>query len=140
MAHIYNSLPSSTRALLEVVRREKEQLVSRLAEIEEREKTILSWIEREEGIRQPPLFPAEPHLVRAILKRRSPTATSLSDFFRGIMRDGIERTNQELGDIAGRQGIVEGKVDLRSVNVTMVNLMTAGEVERRNNKWVRKDP
>lgn len=137
-APMNDSIASGARAMLEVLRKEKEQLSARLQELNEREKTILSWIEREEGPQQALSFvPVSPPTALRIKPRLRPKP-SLPEFLSKVISDGIARTNEELGDTASKQGIIEGHVDLRSINATMINLMNAGEVVRKNDRWVRK--
>ena len=55
-----------------------------------------------------------------------------------VMQDGRARTNAELAEVAKLRGIVGDDVDLRSIHSTMMSLMNAGEVTRRDDKWIRK--
>jgi hypothetical protein len=55
------------------------------------------------------------------------------------MQDGRPRSNEDLGELAKMRGIVDGNVDLRSVNATMMSLQKTGAVMRRDDKWVRRD-
>jgi len=124
---------TSTRAMLEVVRGEKSRLKQRMDELEERERTILKWIEQEEGP-QPEL----PIPGRPLIQPRRPKPT-LQELFREVMREGRAISNADLAEIAKMRGLIEGEVDLRSIHSTMMSLMNAGEVVRSpDNKWIRK--
>ena len=124
---------NSTRAMLEVVRSEKVRLRKRMDELDEREKTILKWIEEEEGPQQELPIPAG--RLRILSRRSKPT---LQELFREVMQDGRSRTNAELAELAKLRGIVDDDVDLRSINSTMLGLMNGGEVVRKGDTWVRK--
>lgn len=134
MGAFMDDFKTSTRAMLEVVRGEKSRLKKRMDELDERERTILKWIEEEEGP-QPEL--PMPHGPAIVISPRRPKPT-LQDLFREIMQDGRPRTNLELAEVAHLRGIVSGDVDLRSIHSTMMGLMNAGEVTRRDDKWIRK--
>ncbi|HEX9450426.1 MAG TPA: hypothetical protein VF934_03335 [Burkholderiales bacterium] len=124
---------SSARPMLEALRNEKSRLSERLKELEDREAVILKWIEAEEGPQQQlPLSSGRVPLVR---RRIKPTMTEV---FREVMQDGRPRTNEELGELVRMRGIVDGNVDLRSVNATMMSLMKTGEFLRRDHKWIRR--
>lgn len=125
---------TSTRAMLEVVRGEKARLKQRMDELDEREKTILKWIEAEEGP-QPelPMSAGRPLIPTRVAKPK------LQEFFRDVMREGRALTNADLADMAKMRGLVPEDVDLRSIHSTMMSLMNAGLVVRNpENKWVRK--
>ena len=123
---------TSTRAILEALRGEKARLKKRMTELDEREAIILKWIEAEEGP-QPDL----PMTGGGVIPTRRSKPT-LQELFREVMKDGRPRTNSELGEIAVMRGIVGENIDLRTVQATMMSLMNAGEVTRRDDKWVRK--
>jgi hypothetical protein len=123
---------TSTRAILEAVRGEKARLQKRIDELNEREATILKWIEQEEGPQ--PELPMQLSRIRQRY-RNKPT---LSEFFREVMQEGKAITNAELAELAKMRGLLDGDVDLRSINSTMLGLMNAGEVIRRDDKWIRK--
>jgi hypothetical protein len=125
---------TSTRAMLEFVRGEKSRLKQRMDELDEREAIILKWIEQEEGPFQHEL-PATSLRTLIPPRRAKPT---LQELFREVMQDGKPRTNADLGEIAKLRGIIGDEIDLRTVHSTMMSLMNAGEVTRRDDKWIRK--
>ncbi len=129
-----DDLKTSTRAMLEFVRGEKARLKKRMDELDEREMIILKWIEQEEGPFQHEL-PATSLGALIQPRRAKPT---LQELFREVMQDGRPRTNAELGEVAKLRGIVGENLDLRTVHSTMMSLMNAGEVTRRDDKWIRK--
>jgi len=111
------------QGMLETLRAEKRKLQQQLAKLEEQEKTILSWSgEETPGTNRPKL----------IIKPRLPT------FLRETIQDGVPRDNAELAELAKSRGIVEGDIDLRSINAMMLGLMKADLVQRKHDKWVRK--
>ena len=95
--------------MLEAVRTEKRKLQQQLAKLEERERTILGWKEEETS--------AHGDRPRLIIKPRLPT------FLREAIKDGVPRDNAELAELAKSRGIIEGNVDLRSINAMMLGLM-----------------
>src|SRR5256885_555828 len=105
---------TSTRAILEAVRGEKARLQKRIDELNEREATILKWIEQEEGPQ--PELPMQLSRIRQRY-RNKPT---LSEFFREVMQEGKAITNAELAELAKMRGLLDGDVDLRSINSTML--------------------
>lgn len=123
---------TSTRAMLEVVRGEKARLKQRMDELDEREAIILKWIEAEEG--------PQPELPMPLsrIRQRFRNKPTLGEFFREVMQDGRPRTNAELGEVAKLRGLVGDDVDLRTIHSTMMSLMNAGDVTRRDDKWIRK--
>jgi predicted transcriptional regulator len=119
---------TSTQQMLEAVRAEKNQLKERLAQLEEREKTILGWQAEEEPQQELPMD-GRPKL-------RLKTKLSLDGFLREAIKDRKPRSNEELAELGKLRGVLEGHVDLRSVHATMMSFMNAGLVKRENEKWV----
>ncbi len=109
--------------MLEAVRAEKRKLQQKLEKLEEREKTILGWKEEE----TPGTIPR-----RLIIRPRLPA------FLREAIQDGVPRDNAELAELAKARGVIEGDVDLRSINAMMLGLMKADLVHRKSEKWVKK--
>jgi len=123
---------TSTRAILEAVRGEKARIKKRLEALDEREATILKWIEQEEGPVQEEL-PSMPN--RPVIAPRQPKPT-LQELFREVMQDGKPHTNAELSEIAKMRGLLAQDADLRGVHSVMMSIMNMGEVYRRGDAWV----
>ena len=111
-----SDVDNSTQGMLEAVRAEKRKLQQRLAQLDEREKTILVWMEEEAPKGNRP---------RIVLKPRLPS------FLRDTILDGKPRSNVELAEMAKARGIVSEDVDLRSINAVVLGFMKAGLVQRR---------
>ena len=118
-----SDVDNSTQGMLEAVRAEKRKLQQRLAQLDEREKTILVWMEEEAPKGNRP---------RIVLKPRLPS------FLRDTILDGKPRSNVELAEMAKARGIVSEDVDLRSINAVVLGFMKAGLVQRQNGKWIAR--
>ena len=111
------------QGMLEAVRAEKRKLQQQLAKLEERERTIIGWQGEENAGGERPKLRIRPRLP---------------DFLRTAIQDGIPRDNAELAELAKSRGIIEGNVDLRSINAIMLGLMKGDVVQRKADKWVKK--
>ena len=121
----------SAQEMLGMINAEIQLAEERLRKLKERRSVIAQWVAEENPQTELPIN-TKPRI------RIEPRPKRLEDFLREIISDSKARTNAELAQAAQNKGWKpEGdKVDLRSINATMLGYQKLGAVHREADKWV----